>query len=352
MSTESTTPGRVLVPPTSDDRFMWDLWLSNLHFPALTVADELGLFPLLASAPATAEEVGSKLALGLHGSEALLGLLAALGLLVQHQGRFHLTDVARTYLLPDSLYYYGPALRLFREQPMTHETLRATLQGEKPYLDKKPGKITDAMQAGDWPSAQAEALTHVIYSYSLPAAVGVARQGNFTGVQRLLDVGGGSGCFCIALAQRYPQMRFTVLELPTVCPITLRYSAMYGVEDRVDTLAANMFEDAWPTGYDAVFLSNVLHMWNKENCLLLARRSFEALPPGGRIYLHEMLLNETKDGPLAAVDFSLIAFATSWQGKQYSATELADLLKEAGFTNVLVTATYAYYSLISATKPM
>lgn len=351
MPTESTIPARALTPPAGDDRFIWDVWLSSLHFPALTVADELGLFPLLASTPATAEEIGDKLALGPRGSEALLGILTALGFLAQHQGRFHLTEVARTYLLPDSLYYYGPALRLFREQPVVHATLRATLQGEKPYLDEKRGKITDAMEAGDLSPEKAEALTNVVYSYSLPAAIGVARQGNFTGVQRLLDVGGGSGCFCIALAQRHAQMHFTVLELPTVCPLTQKYIAKYGFEDRITTLAANMFRDAWPAGHDAILLSNVLHMWDRETCLRLVRRSYEALPPGGRIYLHEMLLNETKDGPLAATGFSLISFTISWQGKQYSATELAGILQEAGFTNIAVTLTSTYYSLMSAMKP-
>jgi hypothetical protein len=76
------------------------------------------------------------------------------------------------------------------------------------------------------------------------------------------------------------------------------------------------------------------------------------LPPGGRIYLHEMLLNETKDGPLTATDFSLLAFSVSLQGQQYSAGELTDLLREAGFTLPDIMATYTYYSLISALKPV
>lgn len=63
-----------------------------------------------------------------------------------------------------------------------------------------------------------------------------------------------------------------------------------------------------------------------------------------------MLLADTKDGPPAAAAFSLLMlFGT--RGQQFSAGELADLLGEAGFTDVALTPTYAYYSLVTARKP-
>ena len=42
----------------------------------------------------------------------MLGVLASKGHLVQHLGRFHLTESARQFLLPDSIYYCGAALEL------------------------------------------------------------------------------------------------------------------------------------------------------------------------------------------------------------------------------------------------
>jgi hypothetical protein len=35
-----------LEPPTSDDRLIWDVWLSVYHFPTLAVADALGVFSI------------------------------------------------------------------------------------------------------------------------------------------------------------------------------------------------------------------------------------------------------------------------------------------------------------------
>jgi hypothetical protein len=110
-----------------------------------------------------------------------------------------------------------------------------------------------------------------------------------------------------------------------------------------------MFHDHWPEGYDAIFFSNVLHDWDATRRDELARRSFAALPPGGRIYLHEMLLNDDRDGPLTPALFSLLMLGT--RGKQFSSVELGDLLTKAGFADITVSHSYAYYSLVTGTKP-
>jgi len=166
----------------------------------------------------------------------------------------------------------------------------------------------------------------------------------------LLDVAGGSGCFCIALASHYPNMRFAVMELPSICKLVEQYATKYGLQGQIETVAANMFIDPWPSGYDGVFFSNVFHDWDRASCLHLAKRSFELLPPGGRVFLHEILLNDTKDGPLVAAAHSMNMLQL--RGKQYTARELDELLREVGFTDTTVTPTYAYYSLVSASKPV
>jgi hypothetical protein len=339
-------------PPLADGRSLQDVWMSAYHLPALVVADEVGLFPFLAASPASPTEVARGLTLGPRGTTALLGILAALGFLVQHQGRFHLTAASRTYLLPDSPYYYGGVLHMVREHPhlTTPAALREALQGDQPVAMEGLGEITAAWETGALTPEQAIAITAQMHSHSLPAAMGVARYGDFAGVRQLLDVAGGSGCFCIALALRDPQLRCTVLELPAVCPVTEHYIARAGLQGRISTVAANMFTDAWPTGYDAVLFSNIFHDWDRESCLHLSRCSFAVLPPGGRIYLHELLLADTKDGPLAAASFSLVML-TGTRGQQFTLGELSDLLGEAGFAGVSLLSTYADYSLVTASKP-
>ena len=72
---------QALEMPTCEDRLLWDVLSSRMHIPALVVAEQVGLFSLLAKGPATGEAIARQLALRPRKSEALLALLAALGFL-------------------------------------------------------------------------------------------------------------------------------------------------------------------------------------------------------------------------------------------------------------------------------
>jgi len=331
-------------PPTCDDRLLWDVWLSFYQLPVLTVADEMGLFPLLAREPVTVEEVAQALGLSPRAAETMTGILVSVGFLAHYGGRLHLTDPARNYLLPDGPFYWGGMIHRMRTHPAT-APIREALQ-----QDGARGRFTDAWERGEVDPEQVRAFTRAMHSHSFAAATGMARNGDFSGVRRLLDVGGGSGCFCIALAQLYPELQCTVMDLPEVCALAQEYAAAEGVGGRIGTAALDMFRDPWPEGHDALFFSNIFHDWEPERCLELARKAFGVLPPGGRIYLHEMLLSDTRTGPLPAISFSMSMLLFT-RGKQYSAGELDAMLRECGFRDVAVTPTYGYYSLVTAVRP-
>src|SRR6185436_1489686 len=100
-----------LEPPTVDDRAIWDLWLSQYQLPIVLIADELGLFEFVECATPDVEAAGEHVKLDSRSTEAVLAVLCALGYLVKRQGRLHLTELARTYLLPNSRFYWVPMLR-------------------------------------------------------------------------------------------------------------------------------------------------------------------------------------------------------------------------------------------------
>ena len=340
-------------PPTCTDKLLWDTWLSVFQLPVLTVADELGLFGLLASRAMPASEIADSLAIGPRAAEAFLGMLTSLGFLVQHEGQFGLTESSRNFLLPQSPFYWGGVMHGFRDNWPTPQGIKEALQQDRLQVAPTIGEgapNTEEWEKGEIDPVRAEHFTRLMHSHSFPAATGVARHSLFQGRQRVLDVAGGSGCFCIALAAQYEHMQCTILELAPVCRLAEKYVKDYGLENRISTHAADMFRDPWPSGHDAIFFANIFHDWTREQCLDLARKAYSALPSGGYIFLHEMLLEDTKDGPLAAATFSMVMLLAT-KGKQFSASELDGLLTEAGFQDVSVIPTYAYYSLVSAKKP-
>lgn len=128
------------------------------------------------------------------------------------------------------------------------------------------------------------------------------------------------------------------------------------LNERVLTYSCNMFKEAFPSstdakfGYNAVFLSQVLHDWDERICQMLCDKSYAALPEGGHILIHEGLLNDEQDGPLVTALLSFDFFVTSNGGKQYSLAEITEFLHKSGFKDVNVIKTYGIFSLVYARK--
>jgi hypothetical protein len=335
-----------LAPPTGNHRVIWNILLSRYSLPLVAVADELGVFAVLEQAPLTRDEAAARFGLTAEWAEIVLGTLATLELARVQDGRFHLTDTAANFLVPDSPYYCGGTFQNFARRDSNTANLRRAMHSADTDSDRY--QVRD-WQPGEITLAQAEAGARALHGLSFATAVSTARRGNFSGVRRLLDVAGGAGAFAIALALRHPDLRCTVAELPVVCQVTQRYAAEFGVSDQVDATPLNMFFEPWPTGYDAVLLSNVLHDWGEAHRAMLLRRAFEALPAGGRIYINEMLMADAADGPSGPVLFSL-NMRVGTMGKQFTAPELRGALEDAGFHSVSVQNTYGYFSLTTAYK--
>ena len=336
--------------PSFDDRPVWDVWLSAYWMPSLIAADDVGLFEAIAQQPANVEELAGQLGLNAAALRSLLPMLASIGFLAVRQGRYQLTGPAAAYLVKASPFYWGHAYSIHRQNPAAAQILGALRATPTAVVTSAgEGRAVDSWESGQLSPEMARSICAFMHSHSLPAALGVAQSLRFAETRRLLDVGGGSGCFSIALAQRWPQLACTIMELPQMCLLAQGYIEAGGVSDRVGTQTVDMFRQPWPRGYDAMFFSNIFHDWDEATCARLAALSFEALEPGGRIHLHEMVMADDGSGPVATAGFSMMMLVGT-QGRQRSAVELAALLEGAGFRDVAVDPAYGYFSLVTGRK--
>ena len=168
--------------------------------------------------------------------------------------------------------------------------------------------------------------------------------------QRMLDVGGGSGAHAIGAVTRWPHLRAVVLDLPPVCDVATEFIARAGLHDRIETRSGDLFEDPFPDA-DLHFYSNIYHDWSREQGAFLTRKSFESLPAGGRIVVHEMLLDDDKTGALTAAGLNMGMVLWSPDGGQYPGPELSEMLAEAGFRQIETKPTFGYYSIVTGIKP-
>ena len=71
---------------------------------------------------------------------------------------------------------------------------------------------------------------------------------DLAGVGRVLDVGGGSGAFAMALVRAGEGIAATVLDLPQIIPLTREYLAAEGLEDRVRSGRGIISRTIWDPG--------------------------------------------------------------------------------------------------------
>jgi acetylserotonin N-methyltransferase len=337
------------LPVSTDDRIIWDAWLSLFHFPVVSVADEAGTFAAISARAKGTAELAAELGVNARALQVHLAMLAALGFVERREGLWRATAATRTWLHPQADGYAGPLLHRFRAQQPFHAQLLQTLRTGH-SADEYPS-VAAEWERGEMPPDLARVITAFMNAHSRASSTAVAMQPLFAGVRSVLDVGGGSGIFAIELARAWPALSATVLEIDTICAEAARYIAAAGVGARVKTQGLDMFTQAWPHGHDAHFFSNIFHDWSEDTCRLLARKSFEALPAGGRILLHEILMDDDGCGPLPAAAFSLLMLMGT-KGRQYSLPELRQVLESAGFVDIEAGATGGgYYSLVSARRP-
>lgn len=332
----------VLDPAPVDDSLLFDLRHLQYALPMTQLAIDFGLFQFLERQSAGLAAITQFLGCTTRAAEAMLAVEASLGLLeALEDGRYCLSEEARTYLLPASPFYRAVLLgdsdqmlqRLKIAFRPDHDAI-SPLAGETERLDE--GELSDFVERMD--------------ALARPVAISLAKNSLWSTTRRLLDVGGGAGAFCIAIAQRHPEISCTLLERGPVCRIAAEQVARSGLSGRIKMFDRNMLSDPFPKGHDAILFSNIFHNWDAQTCLLLAKKAFESLDPRGVLVLHEVLLHERKDGPLGAACFS-VAMLLSHRGKQYTYDELRDIVVQAGFQDCRAEPTLGRYHIVYATKP-
>jgi acetylserotonin N-methyltransferase len=138
-----------------------------------------------------------------------------------------------------------------------------------------------------------------------------------------------------------------IWDLPVVCTFARENAAEAGVADRVTAEPGNMFKEDFPRGHDAILLSQILHDWTPEKGRLLLHKAKAALPSGGRVLIHEKLVDEDGRAPLAnaLVHLDMLVWT---EGQQFTEQELREMLDEAGFGAIERKATAGYWSVIEA----
>lgn len=310
------------------------------------------VFDHLKNGPRSFDDLHSDLGLMERPTIVLLTALRAMGLLtVDAAGQFELSPLSREFLSGSALDISGyiglnadnPAVLGMVERLRTNRPLGVQAEeGGAAYIYRQG--VASAMEK----ETEARRLTLALAGRARNVAPILADRLPLNESRLLLDVGGGTGLYGIAYLQRNPQLRVVVWDRPEVLKIAVEMATAHGVADRLQCRSGDMFVNAVPSA-DVILLSNVLHDWDVPQCRQLIDRCAAALPPNGRLLIHDVFLDDALDGPLPIALYSAALFCLT-EGRAYSAAEYRSWLRTAGLKPQPIVPTLIHCGVLPAEK--
>ena len=152
---------------------------------------------------------------------------------------------------------------------------------------------------------------------------------DFSGVERIIDVGGGHGLFLATILQAYPALRGVLFDQPEVVAGASAILAAAGVADRCEIVGGDFFAEI-PQGGDIYLLRQIIHDWDDERATLILANCRRAMPSTGKVLVVEGVISEDYQQSLPVLQLDL-EMLVNYGGRQRTEDEYRALFAAAGF---------------------
>jgi hypothetical protein len=303
-------------------------WISQ----ALSTAAELGLADHLAEEDLSATSLARKLNVNLDAVHRLMRALASLAIVQeQEDGTFQLMALGQRLRsdVSDSLnaqaQWFGRFTWPFWGE--LTESVRTGIGGRQ----RQKGQVSyDHLQQD---ADAAKIFNRAMIELTRLVAQGVLAACDFTGVKRIVDVGGGHGELLAALLDAYPQMQGCLVDLAHAVDGAKLHLTDAGLSDRVVVEQGDFFVKV-PDSADVYLLKAVLHNWDDNHCIAILATVRSAMHQGSRMILVERVLPDrvevcTDHQSVLRSDLNMLV---GLGGRERTASEFTVMLIANGFT--------------------
>jgi len=288
----------------------------------LGAAAELDLFTLLAGAPANAEEVTGQIDGDRRCTEILLDAAVSLDLLDKVDGCYSTPGPLVPYLTEDAEATLLPMIR------HRMNVLRGWVQ--LPWMAKAGVPFPRQLSIRGI-VADREAFVAAMHSVSGPVCDEVIEGWGPPPFSHMLDVGGASGTWTMALLRAVPGSRATLFDLPDAVEQARQRIGATEFMDRVTLAVGDFYRDDLPGDVDLAFVSAIVHQHSRQHNRDLFKRVHAALVPGGMIAIRDVVMQADHTAPEFGALFAVNMIVNTDTGTTFSFEELAEDLKAAGF---------------------
>jgi len=286
----------------------------------LFVANEVGLFTCLSAGPATLDELASNTGIARSRMRVLANAMVAVGLVERDGDRYRNSAVADGFLSGAGPADLRPFLRFWDR--LSYPTWLGFEEAVRTGRGQSSMKLSEEQERIFLEGVEA---IQAAPASALPAVY------DFSGHERVLDLGGGTGSWLMAILQRYPQLQGTLFDLPEAVGVARPRLADDPAGMRAEVVEGDFFQDPIPDGYDVVLLANVIHLFSPEHNLELLKRTRERVAEGARLLLADFWTDATHTEPTLAALMAGEFLVITGEGDVYSQQEASEWLAQTGW---------------------
>ncbi len=308
----------------------------------LTAAADLDVFTHLHKESKTAQALAAGLNVDLRAITILLDALVAMELLIKQDNIYSVPDEIVGLLVETLPKNVLPMVR------HSGNCLRRWAQLSEVVQTGNPAERRPSIRGR---AADQVAFIGAMQNISRPMSDKVIDRLKSLRFDHLLDVGGASGTWTIALLRAVPQAKATLFDLPQVIPMAKQNITKAGLSDRVTFVAGDFYIDDLPAGADLAWLGAVCHQNSRDQNQVLFTKVHKALKDDGTLVIRDVVMDPSHTSPAGGALFAVNMLVSTNGGGTYTFGEYRQNLYEAGFEKVELVYHDEYMnSLIRAKK--
>ncbi len=333
----------------SQFRYINEILYSSNTAEVVFAAIETGIFDILKDKELSAAELAAEMNTRPEITESLADVLVAMNLLNKNNLLYSLTVESEEFLVSDS-----PACQVdFIMNSRQYQQLIKSL----PELLKNDPQEQNVHNDEVW----ADENTMIMMGQAvLGGQIQDCREficglPGFQSMKKMCDLAGNHGYYTMSLIDKNSKLKGVICDLPATVKTASKMIRDKGYEDRMETLAADIYTDPIGENYDLVFCSHVLYKWGKTGGLdSILKKVNRSLNPGGLFVSNHLTLENESTYSLPSVIMELMAKLGGYPAHSLSRELLENTLNEAGFDVLKVRAANesSYYNtlLLAAKK--
>jgi O-methyltransferase len=295
---------------------------------SIALAAELGIADLLKDGPRSSNELAEHTSTHPRALYCLLRLLSSIGVFTEPSpDRFALTPLGeclRTGIM-GSMRSWARIAGLKVRTNTYADAIQSIRTGEPVF------KQTTGMEFFEYMAAHPETgeiFNQAMNDFGQMVSAAVIDAYDFSGLNKITDIGGGHGTQIAAILQRYPQMTGVLFDSPHVADSAQKSINAAGLAHRCEIVSGDFFKSV-TAGCDAYLLRWIIHDWDRERALAILRNCRQAMKKTSRLLLIETVIPAGDQfHPGKFLDFIML---TALGGQERTEEEYRKLLQEAGF---------------------